>query len=290
MIFSQTRIVLGILAAAVMLLPFAEGLLKNGLLAIPLLMPVIWFLGASRTRAYADRALLLLVSLSLSLTVCDLVLRPLIGSRLHYSPMNRHQCRLPVLPILGRWDAMVDFSGSIYGDLAAMIGDPAFREPRTIEFRTDAQGFRNDAIPTPVEALVLGDSFAAGAGITQHGTFAHALAVRHGLSVYNLAYPGGPYDQYVNFSIETPKLLVAPGAELIWTLFTGNDLDDAGGDVGSCGAAMAKRCVGRIGGIPDLSQSFSVETVVGGLAEPVEWRREAGDRGILARWPSHALL
>ncbi|GAB1724444.1 MAG: hypothetical protein GDA65_03935 [Nitrospira sp. CR1.1] len=230
MIFSQTRIVLGILAAAVMLLPFAEGLLKNGLLAIPLLMPVIWFLGASRTRAYADRALLLLVSLSLSLTVCDLVLRPLIGSRLHYSPMNRHQCRLPVLPILGRWDAMVDFSGSIYGDLAAMIGDPAFREPRTIEFRTDAQGFRNDAIPTPVEALVLGDSFAAGAGITQHGTFAHALAVRHGLSVYNLAYPGGPYDQYVNFSIETPKLLVAPGAELIWTLFTGNDLDDAGGE------------------------------------------------------------
>ena len=161
----------------------------------------------------------------------DIILRPLVGSRLHYSPMNQHQRRLPALPLLGRWDAGVDFSGWAYGDLAAMTGDPAFREPRKIEFRTDTLGFRNDTVPAQVDMIVLGDSFAAGVGVTQTATFAYTLAARHGLSVYNLSYPGGPYEQYLNFSIEAPKLNLIPGTELIWTLYTGNDLEDAGGEI-----------------------------------------------------------
>ncbi len=227
---SRKRVGVAILAAAATALPFAEGILKHGWIELLMLAPVAWFLVASRTRDRAERVLLLLVSLCLAVTVCDVILRPIIGSRLHYSPMNLHQRRLPALPMVGRWDAMVDFSGSVYGDLAAMAGDPTFREPRRVEFRTDALGFRNDAVPTFVDVIVLGDSFAAGVGVTQTGTFAHALAARYGRSVYNLSYPGGPYDQYLNFSIEMPKLNVMPGAELIWTLYTGNDLDDAGGD------------------------------------------------------------
>ncbi len=227
---------MALLAAASTALPFAVGIIKNGLLEVLLLAPVVWFLVASRTRDGAERVLLLLVSLCLTLTVCDLALRPVITSRLHYSPMNQHQRRLPALPMLGRWDALVDVSRSVYGDLAAMAGVPAFREPRVVEFRTDSLGFRNDSMQAPVDTIVLGDSFAAGVGVTQSGTFAQTLATRYGRSVYNLSYPGGPYDQYVNFSIEVSKLAIVPGAQLIWTLYTGNDLDDAGGETWEIGA------------------------------------------------------
>lgn len=227
---SPKRIAVAALAAASTALPFAVGILKNGLIEVLLLAPVAWFLVASRTDR-AARILLLLVSVCLTATVCDLILRPVLGGQLHYSPMNQHQRRLPALPILGRWDAMVDFSGSVYGDLAAMSGDPMFRELREVEFRTDALGFRNDAVPKLVDLIVLGDSFAAGVGATQTATFSRVLEARHGLSVYNLSYPGGPYDQYLNFSIEVPKLSLVPGADLVWTLYTGNDLADDGGEI-----------------------------------------------------------
>ncbi|ULA67160.1 MAG: membrane protein of unknown function [Nitrospira sp.] len=97
------------LAIAATTLPFAEGLLKNGLLEVLLLIPVAWLLIASRTREYALRSVLVLVTLCVTVTFCDLLLRPFIGGRLHYSPMNLHQRRLPALPMLGRWDADVRF-------------------------------------------------------------------------------------------------------------------------------------------------------------------------------------
>lgn len=221
---------LGIAALAIVatILPFAEGILKNGLLEIVLLVPVVWLMVASRTREPALRSVLVLVSLCVALTLCDLLLRPLIGDRLHYSPMNLHQRRLPALPMLGRWDPGVDFSGEVYGDLAAMTGMQAFREPRLVEFQTDAKGFRNGPLRSPIDAIVLGDSFSAGVGVSQTKTWAALLGQRLGWSVYNLSYPGGPYDQYINFSIETPELHLTRESQLIWTLYTGNDLDDTG--------------------------------------------------------------
>lgn len=223
---------LGIAALAIVatILPFAEGILKNGLLEIVLLMPVVWLVAASRTREPALRSVLVLVSLCVGLTLCDLLLRPLIGDRLHYSPMNLHQRRLPALPMLGRWDPGVDFSGEVYGDLAAMTGMQVFREPRFVEFQTDAKGFRNAPLRSPIDAIVLGDSFSAGVGVSQTKTWADLLRQRLGWSVYNLSYPGGPYDQYINFSIETPELHLTREAQLVWTLYTGNDLDDTGGE------------------------------------------------------------
>ena len=225
-----------LLAGATTALPFGVGVLKNGYVELALLVPLAWVLLAGRTREHANRAVLLLMSLCVTVTLCDLLLRPLIGGRLHYSPMNLHQRRLPALPMLGRWDPLVEYSGEVYGDLAAMTGNAAFRERRRIEFRTDARGFRNDAVRDPIDLIVLGDSFAAGVGVTQTGTFGQTLATDYHRSVYNLAYPGGPYDQYVNFSIETPSLSITPGADLVWTIFTGNDLDDAAGETWDIGA------------------------------------------------------
>jgi lysophospholipase L1-like esterase len=211
-------------------LPFAEGIFKNGLLEIALLLPVAWLVLASQTREYALRSVLVLISLCFALTLVDLILRPVIGNRLHYSPMNLHQRRLPGLPMLGRWDAGVNFSGETYGDLAAMTGMPSYREPRHVEFRTDSKGFRNDLLGPPLTAIALGDSFTAGVGVTQAKTWPSVLGRQLEWSIYNLAYPGGPYEQYLNFSIESRDLPLTPGMHLIWTLYTGNDLDDTGGD------------------------------------------------------------
>jgi hypothetical protein len=180
---------LALLASRTTALPFATGIFKNGYSELLLLAPVVWVLFAGCWREQATRAVLLLMSVCTTLTVCDLVLRPLIGARLHYSPMNLHQRRLPALPRLGRWDPLTEFSGEVYGDLAAMTGNPTFREPRDIAFRTDERGFRNDAVPNPVDMIVLGDSFAAGVGITQEGIFAQTLASYYHRSVYTCRTP-----------------------------------------------------------------------------------------------------
>lgn len=136
-------------------------------------------------------------------------------------------------------------SGEAYGDLAALTGDPALREPRWIDFRTDEAGFRNERGQRPIDLLVLGDSFAAGVGTGQDKIFARGLETRYGRSVYNLAYPGGPYDQFINFAIEWPRLALAPQTTLVWTLYIGNDLDDAGGEVWDVSALPWRDAVGQ---------------------------------------------
>ncbi len=152
--------------------------------------------------------------------------------RLSYTPLNVSAHKLPRLPILGRWDARLDLEDELYGDLATIAGDPALREPRRIRFVTDQAGFRNERIPPQIDLLVLGDSFGAGWGTTQDNIFARLLETRYGRRVYNLFYPGGPYNQYLDFVLESPRLGLSPQAKMVWTFYTGNDLDDAGGGHG----------------------------------------------------------
>lgn len=118
-----------------------------------------------------------------------------------------------------------------YGDVAALAGDPALGERRRIVFQTDAAGFRNGDVKAPIDLVVLGDSFGAGWGTTQDRIFARLLETTYGRHTHNLSFPGGPYDQYVNFAIESLRLHLASGAVVIWTFYTGNDPDDSGGEV-----------------------------------------------------------
>lgn len=225
------RLGLALSAAGATASLFAEGVLKNGWIEVVLLAPIVLFLVLSDPPAWTENLLLSLTALCLAVSVADLLLRPTLGPRLHYTPTNLFSRKLPRLPIVGRWDPNVTFSGEAYGDLAALTGDPAFREPRWIDFRTDEAGFRNERGQRLIDLLVLGDSFVAGVGTSQDKIFARVLETRYGRSVYNLAYPGGPYDPFVNFAIEWPRLRLAPQPTLVWTLYTGNDLDDAGGEV-----------------------------------------------------------
>src|SRR5579885_84050 len=76
--------------------------------------------------------------------------------------------------------------------------------------------------------------------------FSSLLAGRLGGRVYNLGFPGGPYDQYLNLAIEWPRLPLAPSAGLVWTFFVGNDLDDAGGEVWDLDALPWRSSLGQM--------------------------------------------
>ena len=150
-------------------------------------------------------------------TIFDLILRPTLGHRLHYTPTNFSPHRYPELPIVARWDYDQILEMESFGDLAAMIGDPALQERRRIVFRTDEFGFRNIPRSEPANVLILGDSFSAGTGTTDEDTFPRLLESNYGFRTYNLSYPGGPYDQFITFAIEWPRLKVTPRPHMIWT-------------------------------------------------------------------------
>ena len=229
--YARQRLPVAIGAAASTALPFAEGVFKNGWIEVLLLLPVAWFLAAPSPSERLKSLLLSLCALCLALLLLDLGLRPFMQRRLNYTPLNVYAHKLPQLPILGRWDPHLDLVDRLYGDLAAMLGEPRYREYREVAFITDGAGFRNSAVQEETDTVVLGDSFAAGWGTTQDRIFARLLETRYGRHVYNLAYPGGPYDQFVNFCIESPRIKTTPHAKVVWTLFTGNDLDDASGEI-----------------------------------------------------------
>ena len=129
---------------------------------------------------------------------------------------------------MGRWEPNLAVTDVVYGDLAAMTGDAGLREPHQM---VDPWGFRNAVVKNPTNILIPGDSFSAGAGITQQNMLSSLLETRYGYSVYNLSFPAcGPWQQYINFAIESPRLRFNADGVVIWLLYTGNDLDDDYGD------------------------------------------------------------
>ncbi|RPH76842.1 MAG: hypothetical protein EHM80_13785 [Nitrospiraceae bacterium] len=220
-------VLLGLLGPAAL---YAEGVLKSGWLEIFLLIPPLWVMISPSVGSRQKGAMVAMVMTCVALVVCDLAGRPFADSYLHYSPANMFSRKLPNLPILGRWDANVTYRGQAYGDLAAMKGEREYQETREVIFQTDHLGFRNGTVHEPIDLIVLGDSFTAGIGTSQDKIFSRVLERVYGRSVYNMGYPGGPYDEYLNFAIESPKLALRPQTELIWVLYEGNDLDDPGGE------------------------------------------------------------
>lgn len=209
---------------------YAEGVLKTGWIEAALSIPICLLLIATGPLARVlPNLLICITAISLLVTTLDLILRPTFEDRLHYSPMNISPHVLPELPIVARWDPHQTYDSEGYGDLAAMAGDLSLQERRKIVFRTDEFGFRNRPGARPTDVLILGDSFPAGAGTTDEEIFPRLLEDTYGFRVYNLSFPGGgPYDQLINFAIEWPKWNVTP-PQMIWTFYTGNDMDDEGG-------------------------------------------------------------
>lgn len=74
-----------------------------------------------------------------------------------------------------------------YGDSAAMGNLPGLRQYRRETFTTDVFGFRNVATTQngPVVAILTGDSFAVGSGVSDEETLPSRLSARSGCTVYN---------------------------------------------------------------------------------------------------------
>jgi hypothetical protein len=227
----RLRFGLAVLALAATGALYAEGVIKTGWIEAALVIPIGLSLVAHGSLArFLPNVLIFIMAISFSLTLLDLILRPTLGPRLHYTPTNFSPHRYPELPIVARWDADQTLDMESYGDLAAMVGYPALQERRRIVFRTDEFGFRNRPQTEPADVLILGDSYSAGAGTTDEETYARLLESHYGYHTYNLSYPGGPYEQFITFAIEWPRLKVASRPRMIWTFYTGNDMDDVGGE------------------------------------------------------------
>ncbi len=231
----RLRWTLAVITAAATGALYAEGVLISGWIEVALCIPIALLLLRTRSQASLDRilqnGLISITAVSLSLICLDLILRPTFGHKLHYTPTNITSHKMPELPIVGRWDPNLTIDAEGYGDLAAMAGDPALQERRRIVFRTDEYGFRNIPSADRTDVLILGDSFPAGGGTSDEEIFARLLETTYGFHTYNLSFPGGPYDQFINFAIEWRRLNIASHPRMIWTFYTGNDMDDDGGDV-----------------------------------------------------------
>jgi len=192
--------------------------------------------GPVQWRPIATRLFLAFVVTLITLPLVDLALRSLIGSSLHYRPEVTFLRKWPLLPKLYSYQPNVMFEGTATGDLAAMTARPEYREPRQVRFQTDARGFRNspENFGETIDILLLGDSFAAGAGVSQDEMFATLIAKRTGKTVRNLSMsPVGPWGEYVYLLSEIDQLRLSERAMIVWTLYTANDLLDEYGPVGA---------------------------------------------------------
>ncbi len=182
--------------------------------------------------ARVARGLLLALGVfGLSMAGVDAVARPLLTPILYDRPHDRYFVKLPMLPLLYRYQPNVSVGWRGYGDLAALAGDGAAREYRHIRFVTDEFGFVNEpskgeAGQGPLDLIVLGDSFGAGSGTTQEATWVPLLAGRHRLRVYNLSMPGSPWHEFMNLVVEGGRLPTRAGTVVVWALVPSNDLDD----------------------------------------------------------------
>lgn len=96
---------------------------------------------------------------------------------------------------------------------------------RTIDYRTDENGFRNPPGTQHADVVFIGDSYTEAATVAEEATFVRRLGQSTGLSVINLgrgAY-GAPQEQIV---LRRYGLAYKPRV-VVWQLFEGNDLVDA---------------------------------------------------------------
>jgi acetyltransferase AlgX (SGNH hydrolase-like protein) len=115
---------------------------------------------------------------------------------------------LPVDPLTFRaWEALTRdrppgmafepnrryYNAQASGDLAALGNLPRLRQYRTEQFTTDALGFRNppSILTEEVSAILAGDSFAVGSGVSDDETLSAQLTALTGCVVYNAGSEAG---------------------------------------------------------------------------------------------------
>lgn len=185
-----------------------------------------------RMKPYSRKVInviVLIISVCLTLFLFDLISRPLLRDTLYYRPDDMFYLLWP-----GRFEKNVSYEGEIFGDLAAMSGVKNYRETRRTVFKTDSFGFRTDKIATEdvLDVIILGDSFGAGTDTSQEKILGSLLTGKYGFKTYNLSIPNSsPWHELMDLKTELKRLRTKPGTVVLWTIFTGNDLDEEYSDV-----------------------------------------------------------
>ncbi len=167
-------------------------------------------------------------SICVAVFLCDLIARIIVPHGAYANPVRFAFHFWPPEPTLYRYYPNVSFEGPIEGSLAAISGKTHARELRTIRFRTDSLGFRNepDAHRNVIDTIVLGDSFGVGDGTTQDKTWSRLIQEECRRRVYNLSIQSGPRNELVTLKVVRPGLCMTPDAVVLWAIFSGNDLTD----------------------------------------------------------------
>lgn len=111
----------------------------------------------------------------------------------------------------------------VHGDLQSMT-DRKIAFPRSVVFRTDDRGFRNNRGLQNQRYLLVGDSFIVGNGSSQEGILTEQLGRDYGIDSYCLAHAGGiiEYEKYVN---SIPRR-TGVDRDVLLFMFEGNDFPE----------------------------------------------------------------
>ncbi|HEV7889606.1 MAG TPA: hypothetical protein VGP08_03155 [Pyrinomonadaceae bacterium] len=221
--FGRRAVFKALAVTAIILAPAAEGALGPARFWPAYACACVVAIGAfAFDSRRAKRVTLVLASAALALTAADLALR------LTSVVPDDLAARWPSMPLVNRYRPGLSYEGSRFNDLSRMAGVKEWGEEKRVRIVTDAYGFRNERadFSRPLDVIVLGDSFGAGA-VSQEHTWSSILARAYGLNAYDLSAPGsGPWQEYVNLRAECGRLKVDADTVVVWQLFTGNDLDD----------------------------------------------------------------
>lgn len=188
------------------------------LAAIVILVP-----GEKAYNAWGRRILLCLTALFLLLLATDLCLRPF-GQR--FTPFDYYMYRGVLAPRDNKQTSKTE--KNFYGGLGMLMPEK-YRQYRTVRTEIDRYGYRNSprSADTVYDAVVLGDSISYGWSSSQEKAWPAVLENKYGPKTYNLAQVGAsPWEGYIIFGVEFGRLDTHAETVVIWTFYTGNDLDE----------------------------------------------------------------
>ena len=126
--------------------------------------------------------------------------------------------------LLWRRKPGLHYRGNTVGDLVRLYGIATDRQYQ-VEVRYDALGFRNEKTHSQADLVLIGDSFAEAALVTNSSSLAPVVAQQTGRRTVNFGVSGyGPQQELV--VLRRYALPLQPEI-VVWLFFEGNDLRDA---------------------------------------------------------------
>ncbi|HOK67034.1 MAG TPA: GDSL-type esterase/lipase family protein [Anaerohalosphaeraceae bacterium] len=201
---------------------YSVGQVTAQLILTPVCLWLLWGIWMGKVkdprqrRQDAFKTISVVLSILLCVVFADVLLR--VVQRSSYQKLGASYHRPPHQRIEG---VFVDEPVSAFTYPNAPSGYPPVR----YVFSTDARGFRNPASTDKADAVVLGDSFAEGSGVSDEQAWPVLLGQATGRTVYNLGMSGTSAAGYLEV-LERFGLALKP-RWVLCLLYEGNDFRDS---------------------------------------------------------------